>query len=484
MRIESRITLIPLSDIRLNDTARQRRVEPPSATSCFDLALSIATTGLLQTIGVSDENILLFGERRFTAFRLLSGQHAGLSPEQSAELAGAAATCAGASSYDKWTKIPARIVKGASALQASAVQFIENVARTDLPLQDRQLAAWEIHKACVVAAAERNKALAPDAPPERWSDNQTATLLGLSRNYFSELIAPHRAIENAPAALRPKLQAVIDASSSNKSARNAVAAVLERHGESQGLCVDLSAARTVARPIMEQPTLATPILCADFTKWAPEYQGEPFNFIQCDFPYGIDYNSGTGMSTNAATATVGDYDDNAEVYWALLRALTENRDRLVAPSAHILFWFSQNWRRETEDFFAREWPEAVVSKFLLVWGCTDNSGLMPTPKEGRRNYETAFQITIGNRPLVGPKAMFFGHPRNESKVHRSQKHLAVLQHFMSMYVDESSRVLDPTCGSATSLVAAKRLGAKHLLGLEIDPEMAAAAAKFFAENAQ
>jgi len=44
-------------------------------------------------------------------------------------------------------------------------------------------------------------------------------------------------------------------------------------------------------------------------------------------------------------------------------------------------------------------------------------------------------------------------------------------------VDNSSRVLDPTVGSGTSIIAATRLKADHCLGLEIDPEMYSQAVK-------
>jgi len=39
-----------------------------------------------------------------------------------------------------------------------------------------------------------------------------------------------------------------------------------------------------------------------------------------------------------------------------------------------------------------------------------------------------------------------------------------------MFIDEYSRVLDPTCGSGTALRAAESLGASFVLGLEINPD--------------
>ena len=108
----------------------------------------------------------------------------------------------------------------------------------------------------------------------------------------------------------------------------------------------------------------------------------------------------------------------------------------------------------------------------------------PDPKrEPRRTYEWALKITLGDRPLVKGIAASFAYPCNaDIKIHRSQKHLEVLSHFFSMFVDSSTRMLDPTCGSGTSVVAAHLLGAKDVLGLELDPELRASAVTHFNET--
>jgi DNA modification methylase len=48
----------------------------------------------------------------------------------------------------------------------------------------------------------------------------------------------------------------------------------------------------------------------------------------------------------------------------------------------------------------------------------------------------------------------------------------MLRHFFRMFVDDSTSMLDPTCGSGTALRAANELDAAHVLGLEINPEFA------------
>jgi DNA modification methylase len=56
------------------------------------------------------------------------------------------------------------------------------------------------------------------------------------------------------------------------------------------------------------------------------------------------------------------------------------------------------------------------------------------------------------------------------EIHMNEKPVAMLQHFMRMFVDEYSLVLDPTAGSGNALKAAQALRANHVLGLERDQE--------------
>ena len=57
----------------------------------------------------------------------------------------------------------------------------------------------------------------------------------------------------------------------------------------------------------------------------------------------------------------------------------------------------------------------------------------------------------------------------------SVKPQSMLQHFLSMLVDGTSAILDPTCGSGSSIRAAQALGAASALGLELNPSFATTA---------
>ena len=108
----------------------------------------------------------------------------------------------------------------------------------------------------------------------------------------------------------------------------------------------------------------------------------------------------------------------------------------------------------------------------MVWHKSDNRGILPDPERGpRRTYETAFFISRGDRKIVSPVANSYASPTAGSeRTHLSQKPEPVLRHFFRLFVDENSEVLDPTAGSGTALVAAEDLGARRVVGWDIERE--------------
>jgi DNA modification methylase len=73
--------------------------------------------------------------------------------------------------------------------------------------------------------------------------------------------------------------------------------------------------------------------------------------------------------------------------------------------------------------------------------------------------------------------------QRETRIHHSEKPLAVIRHLASMFVDSTTRCIDPTAGSGRPLQAIHSLGA-HVLGLEKVPEIHAKAASDWARYLQ
>lgn len=114
----------------------------------------------------------------------------------------------------------------------------------------------------------------------------------------------------------------------------------------------------------------------------------------------------------------------------------------------------------------------VVSPYPFIWHKTDNSGILSDPsRQPRHIYETALFATRGDRKIVRAVGNCYGGAISR-QFHMSEKPKPMLEHFMRMLVDETTVMLDPTCGSGNSVAIAERLGANWATGLELNSEFA------------
>ncbi len=111
-----------------------------------------------------------------------------------------------------------------------------------------------------------------------------------------------------------------------------------------------------------------------------------------------------------------------------------------------------------------------------MWALTDGARIVPVVgKTPRRAYHTAFLAMRGERPTVKSINDSYAGPTVSKPIHPTQKPEPMLGHFLSLICDSTTDLFDPTCGSGTALCAAERLGARSVLGLELDPQYFAAA---------
>ena len=338
-----------------------------------------------------------------------------------------------------WDSAPIQYVDTLSEQELLAIELEENVKRKDISWQEQCDAVRRFHQ------------LKTETEP-KWSIEATATNIGLSpntiRNYLA--VAKEVAAGNVKVAAAKEYSVALGVTKRTQERR--AADELSTLGE----------VTEVARP-------DSPILTASFLEWVETYSGPPFNLIHCDFPYGISANT---FNQGAADA-YGGYEDSPDVYWKLVSTLCANRDKLLGVSGHVLFWFSMRYYHETlvalrEHFWVDPYP--------CIWFKSDNTGTLPDPTRGpRRVYEVAFLLSHGDRKIISAVANTFGGPVQRNAGHMSEKSEDMLAHFFRMFVDQNTRLLDPTCGSGSALRAARRLGAGSVLGLEINPEFAASA---------
>lgn len=404
---------VDINFIHVERSERQRK----ELEGVEELAESIKRIGLIHPPVIERDGNLRVGETRWEACKLLG-----------------------------WTSIPVQFVEDMDEADLQALELEENVKRKQLPWLDE----------CAAVAKYHDLMRQRDA---NWTQGQTAEALGMHPFTVSQKIAVHKeaAAGNERVINAPKFS----------TARNVVTRTNERK-EQSAISAALKSMPATAGAVT---TPAVPLLNVSFNEWAREYRGAPFNFLHCDFPYGVN----ADKHDQGQAGEMGGYEDTFEVYETLLDTLEscmfEDSEQLVAKSAHMMFWFSMDYYQYTFDALTRMgWR---VNPFPLMWYKNDSTGILPDPQRGpRRSYETAFMASRGDRKLTarGAVSNTCPWPGRDKSIHMSEKPVGMLKHFMGMMVDEYSSVLDPTAGSANSLKAASSLGATTVLGLEINKE--------------
>lgn len=411
------------------------------------LAASIKRVGQIQPIVIDRDNFLIAGERRLTAIKQLGDRN-----------------------------VRCVYMDQLSEFELQLIEYEENIIRADLPWQDQCRAILGMHNLC-------------RKHDPKWSAAQTAVKLGLAAGTVSERLAVAEELErgnelvvNAPLystakgivqrlqsrkaeAEKSMLTGILNSKPLATPLEQAIAAAEGWVPPGPYIQAGTSSADLALAGISADDTASGLILRDDFNQWAPTYDGPKFNLVHCDFPYGV----GMHKSDQGSGDAYGTYEDSPDIYWQLLDTLLNYLDNFCEESAHLVFWFSMDYYQTTLE---RLRSRFIVNPFPLVWVKSDNSGILPDPNRGpRRTYETAFFASRGDRKIVKAVANHISAPIQRGN-HMSEKPQAVLTHFFRMLIDDTSSVLDPTCGSGSAIRAARRLGAGRMLGIERDMEFA------------
>lgn len=396
-------TSYPVDQIIINRDKRQRR----ELTGIKELGWSLNTIGQINPITITREGELIAGERRLTAAKEIG-----------------------------WDRINVQFIEDLDPALRHLIELEENVRRIDLSWQDQCRAIDEYHR------------LRKADDPE-WTQTKTASALGVSVSEVTNKLSIAAELEKGNTRIieAPKFSV----------ARGIVRREIERRRDS-------AADQVIEAVTGSIPERTVPLLHADFNEWIKSYDGPKFNFIHCDFPYGVN----ADRHAQGAAAAFGGYEDSEDVYWELLNSLSRAMENVVAESAHLMFWFSMDFYQLTlERLGEMGWD---VQRFPLIWHKSDNIGILPDPQRGpRRIYETCLIASRGDRKIVRAVSNVVSSPTTK-RIHMSEKPVPVLTKFMEMFVDEHSSVLDPTAGSANALRAASARGASIVLGLEKNEE--------------
>lgn len=448
----------PVADLTLSQEVRQRTDHDVS-----DILPSIKARGVYNPVIIDSSGGIVAGARRY-----LAACEAGLS------------------------HIPTRSVLDLSTIELQIIELEENLRRKDLDWKDECRALLRIHD---LYAAET----------PGWSLDQTADAVNLDRGWLGKHILVAKAlaegnknVENASGLsaahgwlMRLQGRKIEDAMADLEEALadpGEAVSLEELEDEQEEEEVSSTNADTPKRSNprppgsglaargnnnaapKREPAAEDSILIEDFIGWSEKKQTLPFNLIHCDFPYGVNIDS----SAQVKSEQTGSYEDGEDVYWNLLQALLNNRDNFMSAECHIVFWLSADLETMTETYlrFTELAPDIDIWRVPLIWHKTDNKGIIADAQRGPRHvYETCLLGSRGDRKIVKAISDTYGAPTAKD-FHHSTKPEPMLRYFFSMLVDETTRLLDPTCGSGSALRAAESLGARLVLGLEKNQEFA------------
>lgn len=432
---------LPINSIAVTRDDRQRK-----EISVDDLLPSIKARGLFHPVIVERSTFkLIAGERRLEACKQLGME-----------------------------EIPVKFLEDLSPVELQLIELEENIKRKDLTWQEIVRAVATIHD--LYKLEDKN-----------WTHEQTADAVGLSRGTVTMYLLVYEELATSER---------VKNSSTVREAFNFLKRKEQREaGEELQQLIEVFDGVLPANPpaasslLSQSPqshaaATATPrpvILNIDFKEWIAAYDGPKFNLLHCDFPYGINL---FGGKQGRGDEVDNPYeDDSIDIYLSLLNCLCDNSEKIISLSAHIMFWCSFQHYQITKEIFAQKLPSVTWIPHPLIWHKTDNSGISADARRRPRHiYETALLGYRGDRNLVRVAADTYGCPSDRT-LHPSNKPEPMLRHFFSMLVDETTTLLDPTCGAGSALRAADSLGAKSVLGLELDTNFASVAQKAF-DNAK
>jgi len=197
----------------------------------------------------------------------------------------------------------------------------------------------------------------------------------------------------------------------------------------------------------------------------PSLDEGQFDLILADPPYGIGADSG---GFRARTVQHHNYTDDPATAKSLLQCIISEGFRVTRQRANMFIFCDIDlftWLKEAAQ--RAGWD---VFRTPITWVKSDSEGLAPWGRSGfRRTCEWIMYATKGDKGLYHAPVDILRHNRvgRADREYGPEKPVPLLEQLISCSTLSGDTVLDPCCGSGSTLVAARRLRRKAL-GIEQD----------------
>lgn len=431
---------IELTTISIGPRQRKRLETAPLA----DLEESIRQRGLIHPPtfralpgSESGESIvwqLIVGERRTTAMKRLHEKNIAFYHNGEIVPRG---------------QIPALTLQdNLSRADLKQVEFDENKIREALPWQDEAEALAEIHRL-------------------RLDENPLQSRLATAQQLIDEKVVETNTSAHALAQRIQRATAITENLSNPTiaKARNETEAYnLILKVEEEKINAILARRRIAASDQLPPITLRH----GDCTLLLPGLESSLADLIIADPPFGIGADSG---GFRQRTIHHHNYEDTPEKARIIAQSIILDGFRVAKPQANLWMFCDIDLFPTLKEMCRRVgW---VPFRTPLVWMKSHSEGMAPWQGKGpRRTYELILYATKGQRGLITSPVDILDHSRvsRGDRTHGAEKPVELLTQLIECSTLPGDFVIDPCCGSGSTLVAArntKRTG----LGIESDPDI-------------
>jgi site-specific DNA-methyltransferase (adenine-specific) len=414
---------------------RQRR-EIPRA-SLEELRDSILENSLLHPLVVQRQDngkyILVAGERRLRAIDLIANEgktfihHKVPFPP---------------------TTVPVTLLDEVlNDIKRQEIELAENVDRVELPWQDRVAALAYIHNM-------------------RKQTNANQTIAETARAIIAERVAELSGPLGGQAE-STMLRTIRQATIINEHLANPEIAKARSATEAFNLIVGNQQRAFEAELIRrgQKKVITIEVRHGSLLEILPKLEPSTFDTILADPPYGIGVDTGGFRSR---TIIHHNYEDTPEIAKQLLGCIVTEGFRICKPRASLFIFCDVDLFGWLKECAARAGWDPFRTP--ITWVKSDTEGMAPWGREGfRRTTEWIFFARKGQKGLIHSPVDVLRHNRvaREEREYGPEKPVALIKEILGASTLPGDYVLDPCCGSGSTLMAARELNIKAL-GIEID----------------
>lgn len=246
-----------------------------------------------------------------------------------------------------------------------------------------------------------------------------------------------------------------------RNAGEAVQLILKQ--EEEALTAALTK-RSLAKVTERQPI---EVRHGDLNELFPQIDSNTVDLICADPPYGISAGSG-GFS--ARTVHHHDYEDTIDTAKDVARCILTEGFRVTKPRANMFIFC---------DIELFDWLKVQAANMgwipfrrPLIWIKSDSEGLAPWGSAGPRiTTEFIFYATKGRRGLNASPVdvLRVNRVSRHERIHAAEKPIELMTQLIKCATLPGDLVLDPCCGSGSTLVAAREAG-RNAIGFEKDKD--------------